>query len=72
VNSLSDKSIDFSAVKNSVSLSDYAGRFIELKKKGSEYVGLCPFHDDHNPSFRIYRGDDGVERYRCFVCGAGS
>lgn len=72
MNSISNKNIDFTAVKNLISLLDYAGRFVELKKKGSEYVGLCPFHDDHNPSFKIYLGDDGVDRYHCFVCGAGS
>jgi hypothetical protein len=64
--------IDFQALRATHSLADVAGRYVELRRKGSEVVGLCPFHDDHNPSFYIYNGADGFERYRCFACGAGS
>ena len=41
---------------------------IQLDTEGK---GLCPFHDDHDPSFRIRRDDDGVERWHCWPCGFG-
>lgn len=41
---------------------------LNLKKKGNReiYIGLCPFHDDRNPSFYYYKNE---KRYRCFSCG---
>jgi len=42
-------------------------RGVELSKKGSEYVGLCPFHDERTPSFTVNQ-DKGF--YHCFGCGA--
>src|SRR5262249_40764713 len=34
---------------------------------------LCPFHDDHTPSFSVYTGKDGTERWTCYAgCGEGS
>ena len=64
--------IDFNAIRNRHSLVETVARYTELKRKGNEYVGLCLFHNDSNPSMTIYKGRDGVERYRCFSCGAGS
>ena len=40
---------------------------LKLTKKGSSYFGLCPFHDDHNPSMSI---SSEKQIYKCFVCGA--
>ena len=40
---------------------------VELRQSGSEFVGLCPFHDDTTPSFNVNR-DKQV--YHCFGCGA--
>ena len=42
--------------------------YIPVTKKGRNYVAMCPFHDDHNPSMNI-----NVERqiFKCFVCGEG-
>jgi hypothetical protein len=34
-------------------------------------AALCPFHADRNPSFRLWVGDDGVERWHCYPCGTG-
>ncbi|MBO7167484.1 MAG: hypothetical protein J6V61_01880 [Bacteroidaceae bacterium] len=47
---------------------DVVGAFIPLKQKGPRYLGLCPFHEDHNiGSFIVYpRGNC----YRCFACEA--
>lgn len=61
---------DFTGIRSRHSLVEVAARYADLKRQGSEYVALCLFHDDHNPSMRIYKGRDGVQRYRCFSCGA--
>lgn len=44
------------------------GEHIALKPKGREYVGLCPFHDDHKPSMTV---SPAKQLFKCFVCGAG-
>ncbi len=41
---------------------------LALKPKGREYVGLCPFHDDHKPSMCVV---PHKQMYHCFSCGAG-
>jgi DNA primase len=43
-------------------------RYIPLVKKGKNFFGLCPFHDDHDPSLSI---SPDKQIYKCFVCGAG-
>lgn len=47
---------------------DVVSCFVELHKEGKIYKGLCPFHDDHNPSLVVnpVRGS-----YKCWVCGQG-
>ena len=40
-------------IRDRVSIVDYIGRFVELKRTGSNYIGKCPFHDDKNPSFSV-------------------
>lgn len=42
--------------------------YITLKKAGKDYVGLCPFHDDKNPSMRV---NDEKGLFHCFACGEG-
>lgn len=44
------------------------GEHLALKQKGREYVGLCPFHDDHSPSMCVV---PHKQMYHCFSCGAG-
>ncbi len=44
------------------------GEQIALRPKGSEYVGLCPFHDDSKPSLYV---SPAKQIYKCFSCGAG-
>lgn len=41
---------------------------IDLKKNGKSYLGLCPFHDDTNPSFSVNPTNN---LWQCFGCGAG-
>ncbi|MCD4737148.1 MAG: DNA primase, partial [Bacteroidales bacterium] len=51
-------------------IEDVVGDFITLKKQGSNYWGLCPFHDEKTPSFSV-SASKGI--YKCFGCGkAGS
>ncbi len=42
--------------------------YMELKKSGSGYVGLCPFHNEKTPSFRV---DTDKQLFHCFGCGVG-
>ncbi len=44
------------------------GEQIALRPKGREYLGLCPFHDDKNPSMHV---SPAKQIYKCFSCGAG-
>ena len=37
----------------------------------NEGVGLCPFHEDHRPSFRLYETTDGVTKWHCYPCADG-
>lgn len=41
---------------------------LQPQRGGREYVGLCPFHDDHNPSMRVY---PDRQSFRCWVCNEG-
>lgn len=45
--------IDFDAIRAQHPIADVVGRFIDLRRAGSEYVGLCPFHADRSPSFYV-------------------
>ena len=47
---------------------DVVGEFVTLKKAGVNYKGLCPFHDDRNPSFMV---SPAKNICHCFVCGKG-
>lgn len=58
--------IDVAAVKARYNLSAIIGKRVKLRKVGHEHVGLCPFHSERTPSFRV-NDDKGV--YHCFGCG---
>ncbi len=47
---------------------DVVGDFVTLRKSGVNYKGLCPFHDDRNPSFMV---SPSKNICHCFVCGKG-
>jgi DNA primase len=55
-------------VKDSIDIIKVASQYTNLKKKEKRYWGLCPFHDDHIPSFTV---DKERQLYHCFGCGAG-
>lgn len=51
-----------------IDIVDEIGSTLELEPKGRNYVGLCPFHADNNPSFTV---NSEKRIYKCFVCGEG-
>ncbi|MFM8477157.1 MAG: DNA primase [Planctomycetaceae bacterium] len=57
-------------VRSSTNLVDLVSETVTLKPLygGRSYVGLCPFHEDHNPSFNVY---PDRQSYRCWVCDEG-
>ena len=44
------------------------GRYVRLKRAGSGYTGLCPFHNEKTPSFHV---NPARQMYKCFGCGVG-
>jgi DNA primase len=54
-------------LRNRVTLSELVGRRVALKRKGREYAGLCPFHNEKTPSFWV---NDQKNFFHCFGCGA--
>lgn len=63
---LSEKKID--EIRQSVDIVDVIGNYLPLKKRGRNYLALCPFHDDSDPSLTI---SPEKQIYMCFVCGNG-
>src|SRR4051812_33619309 len=55
-------------VKNKLSVVDVVGETVQLKKAGSTYKGLCPFHGEKTPSFTV---TPARESWKCFGCGEG-
>lgn len=53
---------------NSLAIVDVVSEYVTLKKSGVNYKGLCPFHDDKNPSFVV---SPAKNICHCFVCGKG-
>lgn len=55
-------------ILDTADIVDVVSDFVELKKRGANYVGLCPFHNDRSPSFSVNRAR-GI--CKCFSCGEG-
>jgi len=55
-------------IRARIDLVDLVGQKVLLKRAGKHWKGLCPFHDDRNPSFYV-SPDTG--RYKCWSCGEG-
>ena len=47
---------------------DLIGSYVALKKRGREFIALCPFHEDHRPSMNV---SPIKQIFKCFACGAG-
>jgi DNA primase len=50
-----------------VRIEEVVGDFVSLRKQGQDFVGICPFHDDKNPSLHV---SPRLGIYKCFVCDA--
>jgi DNA primase len=55
-------------VRAATSIYDLVSETVNLIQNGRDYKGLCPFHDDNNPSFNVY---PDRQTYRCWVCDEG-
>jgi len=55
-------------VKASVNIVDVISNYVALKRKGTNYFGLCPFHNEKSPSFSV---SETKQIFHCFGCGAG-
>jgi len=55
-------------ILDAAQIVDVVGEFVTLRKSGVNYKGLCPFHDDRNPSFMV---SPAKNICHCFVCGKG-
>ena len=55
-------------VKQRVDIVDVISEHVVLRKRGKDFTGLCPFHDDKSPSFSV---SPTKQFYYCFSCGAG-
>ncbi|MBK8774826.1 MAG: DNA primase [Chitinophagaceae bacterium] len=49
-----------------IDIVEIVGSFVKLKKRGANYLGLCPFHNEKTPSFTV---SPAKEIYKCFGCG---
>jgi putative DNA primase/helicase len=61
---------DLTRWKTEINPAPIIGSRVKLLRVNTEYEGLCPFHPDKNPSFKVYKIDgDGVWAFKCFGCG---
>ncbi len=62
------KSSDVAKILEAARIEDVVGAFVPLKKRGANYIGLCPFHNEKTPSFNVNPAR-GI--FKCFGCGEG-
>lgn len=55
-------------VRTSVNITDVISQYVGLKKSGSNFMGLCPFHEEKTPSFSV---SEEKQIFHCFSCGRG-
>ena len=53
-------------IQSRIDIIDIVGAFVKLKKRGTNYLGICPFHNERTPSFTV---SPAKEIYKCFGCG---
>ena len=57
-----------SEVRSNVNIVDVISQYVSLEKKGKDYIGLCPFHQEKTPSFTV---NADKQFFKCFGCGKG-
>ena len=55
-------------IKGKADVLNIIGQYVQLKKRGRNYLGLCPFHQEKTPSFTVSPEKD---LWHCFGCGEG-
>lgn len=55
-------------IRNAANIVDVVSSYVQLKKRGKNFVGLCPFHQEKTPSFTV---SEDKQIYKCFGCSAG-
>lgn len=55
-------------VRQRTNIVDVVGQYVQLKKSGKNYMGLCPFHEERSPSFSVA---EDKQIFHCFGCGKG-
>ncbi len=55
-------------VRKAADIIEIIGQYVQLKKRGQNYIGLCPFHSERSPSFTV---NQDKQIYHCFGCGRG-
>lgn len=55
-------------IRNSVNIIDIISNYVSLKKRGRNFIGLCPFHNEKTPSFTV---SEEKQIFHCFGCHAG-
>src|SRR5690554_5810973 len=58
---------EINKISNSVDIVDIIGEYIPLSKKGRNFFGICPFHEENTPSMSVSKEK---QIYKCFGCGA--
>ena len=55
-------------IRHEVNIIDIISQYVDLQKRGKNYFGKCPFHDERTPSFTV---EANKQFYKCFSCGRG-
>lgn len=55
-------------IRSKTDIVDFISQYLPLNRKGKNYWGICPFHDDNDPSMSV---SPDKQIYKCFVCGHG-
>ena len=56
-------------IKDASDIVEIVSEYVQLKKSGRNYTGLCPFHNEKTPSFSV---NPDLQIYKCFGCGSAA
>jgi hypothetical protein len=62
------QTIDKDKLKEMIDILDVVSEYVAMRRSGSSYFGLCPFHSERTPSFTV---NQQKQHYRCYGCGEG-